>query len=90
MNRKTFLLTTPEQLKTYLSEVKSSKDGNEYLRKVCKVLDDIRPGQIWEIDRHVKQENLEKFIKSVCLYIDAWPSMKIEFTNDLTGIKKRV
>lgn len=90
MNRKTFLLTTPEQIKAFTNEMKASSENMQYLSKVCKMLDSIPPGQTVEAFRHVKPENEEKFIKSVCLYIDAWPSMKIEFTNDLAGIKKRV
>lgn len=89
-NRKTFLLTTPEQITAFTNEMKASPENWQYISKVCKVLDSIQPGQTWEIDRHVKPENTEIFIKCVCLYIDVWPSMKIEFTNDLTGIKKKV
>lgn len=90
MGRKQFLLTTQEQINAFIKEMRSSDGNLQYLSKVCKVLDDIIPGQTFEIDKNVKSENLEKFIKSVCLYIDTWPSMKVEFTNDLTGIKKRV
>jgi hypothetical protein len=90
MERKDFLLTTGEQIKDFIQLMRKTPENWAYLSRVCKLLDKIPPGHTYLIDRYcTNTENLEKFIKSVCLYIDTWPSLRIEFTNDMTGIRRK-
>jgi hypothetical protein len=87
-SRSDMLLRTSQEIQAFHAHMRQNTDDSLYLNKVCKMLTDIRPGTSFIIDNIVDQANTDKFLKCVCLYIDAWPSDKIKISSDYQSVIK--
>ncbi len=61
-------------------------DFKKYVNEIYEMLLNMKPGDKFPIDRNVKQENIELFIKIVCLFISEGND-NYDFTNDYKVVR---
>lgn len=66
-------LIDESQLYPYLVEM-GQKEYRAYMLRVFKRMQDMKPGDSFDVDVRVSEENRDMFIKMLCLFIWIWPT----------------
>jgi hypothetical protein len=87
-SRSDMVIRNKDELNHFLKLYDTDYKVRAYVNKVYGLIEQIKPGMFITIDKLVSEQNLNMFIKSVCLYIIESKRNNIEFSNDYLTIKK--
>ena len=86
------LMRNWDWLYKYKQELGAEKIS-EYINRVYQLLTKMKPGSFFSIEKNVKAENRDLFIKVSCMFIDelydSQSSLLYEFNSDATIIRHR-
>ena len=86
--RSEMVIRNKDELNHFLKLYDTDYKVRAYVNKVYGLIEQIKPGMFITIDKLVSEQNLNMFIKSVCLYIIETKANNIEFSNNYLTIKK--
>lgn len=82
-------LIDESQLYPYLVKM-GQKEYRAYMLRVFKRMQDMKPGESFDIDNRVSEDNRDMFIKMLCLFIWMWPtSGEYLFNENFTVFSRR-
>lgn len=84
-----YLLTKDEEFKAFALEMKKTAESYTYMNRVYMHLLLLYPGSTIDIAATVKPENLERFIKLVCLFMYENPAYNVQFSNDYLQVIRK-
>ena len=89
MNCQDYIIRDNNKLIEFASEMESKNESRTYLNKVYIHLLWMQPGHNINIAESVKAENIERFIKCVCLFIYERPDYNIQFSNEYDKVIRK-
>ena len=84
-----YLLTKDEEFTAFALEMKKTAANYTYMNRVYLHLLYMLPGNTIDIAATVKPENLERFIKLVCLFMYERPDYNVQFSNDYLQVIRK-
>lgn len=91
-----YLLREPSDISKFYAFTEDNKAYNildgltpyQYFNKVCDKLNNLKPGEFFNIKKCCTDQTLKFFVQCICAYILESHKPKIEFSNDYLQIKK--
>lgn len=80
-------LKNDEELLAYREKMGAGAFWN-YLNRILKRISEMRPGEVFLIDKKVKEENRDLFIKSVCFFYENGYIQYTHFNDSFTEIRR--
>lgn len=87
-SRSDMVIHSNDELLMFQKSYAESSELNTYVNKVYAMLINLKAGSTINIDAIVETKNMDKFIKSVCMYITESKHDNVVFSSDYMTIKK--